>query len=268
MIGARWLVAGCAVVAVGAGAVVAPQLLATAPAVTPPSAAPSMAATPSSAGLASASGTPTASATSSASAPSASPTARPSGAPADTRRGAALGRPFTVDGVIVVSAKHRVSAGYRPEVTGSAPLVPEAQAAFGRLVRAARKQGLRFQVVSGYRSYASQRALYAGLQRRFGRAYAAKYVAIPGTSEHQTGLAVDLRSPSGRGTSFDRTKEWRWLRAHAQEYGFVLRYPKGRTSVTGIGYEPWHWRYVGVTHARAIRALGADVTLEEYLHLA
>lgn len=274
VIGARWLVAGCAVVAVGAGAVIAPQLLAVSPAATP-----SVVATPPTARVASASvssvasggpsASPAATGRPSVSATSApAPSTRPSGAPKDTRKGAALGRPFTVDGVVVVSAKHRVSAGYRPKVTGSAALVPEAQAAFGRLAGAVRKQGLRLQVVSGYRSYASQRALYAGLQRRFGRAYATKYVAIPGTSEHQTGLAVDLRSPSGRGTSFDRTKEWRWLRAHAHEYGFVLRYPKGKTGLTGIGYEPWHWRYVGVSHARAVRALGADVTLEEYLHVA
>lgn len=263
VIGARWLVAGTAVVAIGAGVLIAPQLVTSAP-VAPPSVA----------GVAS---TPTVRATSRAlpasTAPaspsvSPSPSASESAAPSDTRRGAALGRPFTVDGVIVVSAEHRVSAGYRPKVTGAVPLTPEAQTALGRLLRAARKQGLRLQPISGYRSHGSQRALRAALQQRFGRAYAARYVAIPGTSEHQTGLAVDLRSPSGRGTGFDKTKEWRWLRAHAQDYGFVLRYPKGKTRLTGIGYEPWHWRYVGVAHARSIRAQGADVTLEEYLGLA
>jgi D-alanyl-D-alanine carboxypeptidase len=101
-----------------------------------------------------------------------------------------------------------------------------------------------------------------------GRAYTQKYVAVPGTSEHQTGLAVDLRSPGGRGTSFDNSREWRWLRAHAQNYGFVLRYPDGLTKVTGIGFEPWHWRYVGVEQAKPIRALGANMTIEQYLRLA
>lgn len=287
VIRARWLVAGCAVVALAAGAVVAPRMLAAEPVAA--SAAPSKPAQSSNAG-----GSPTGSpeagtgspsvtgssgAGSSAGAGSASvsPGNSPSGTPAsstrpsapvDDRSGKALARPFTVDGVTVVSAKHRVSAGYRPKVRGSVPLVAEAQAAFERLVRAARKQGLRLQAISGYRSYASQRALRASLTARFGRAYAARYVAVPGTSEHQTGLAVDVRSPSGRGTTFDRTKEWRWLRAHAQDYGFVLRYPKGKTKVTGIGYEPWHWRYVGADVAKAIRAHGADVTLEEYLGLA
>ena len=265
VIGARWLVTGCAVIAVGAGAVLVPQLVTTAPAATAP--AGGVASVPTASARPVASPAPP-SATPSAAPSSSAPTATPSVPPRDSRRGAALARPFVVDGIIVVSAKHRTSAAYRPTVPGSAPLAPEARAAFARLVRAAGTKGLRFQVVSGYRSYASQRALYASSLRRFGRAYTVKYVAVPGTSEHQTGLALDLRSPSGRGTGFDRTKEWRWLRAHAQDYGFVLRYPKGKTKVTGIGYEPWHWRYVGVSHARAVRALGADVTLEEYLHVA
>lgn len=285
MFRARWLVAGCTVVALAAGAVVAPRMLASEPVAA--SAAPSKTARASNAGgsptgstgAGSPGGTGSSAAGSSAGAGSASgsPGNSPSGTPAsstrpsapvDDRSGKALARPFTVDGVIVVSAKHRVSAGYRPKVSGPGPLVAEAGAAFQKLVRAARKQGLRLQVISGYRSYASQRALRASLTARFGRGYAAKYVAVPGTSEHQTGLAIDLRSPSGRGTTFDRTKEWRWLRAHAQDHGFVLRYPKGKTKVTGIGYEPWHWRYVGVEVAKAIRAQGPDVTLEEYLGLA
>lgn len=265
VIGARWLVTGCAVIAVAAGAVVVPQLVSSAPAAAPSAGGAASLPTASARPVAS-SGTP--SSTPSAAPSSSAPSATPSGPSRDTRRGAALARPFVVDGVIVVSAKHRTSAGYRPKVTGPAPLAPEARAAFARLTRAAGTKGLRFHVVSGYRSYASQRALYASALRRYGRAYTVKYVAVPGTSEHQTGLAVDLRSPSGRGTTFDRTKEWRWLRAHAQDYGFVLRYPKGKTKITGIGYEPWHWRYVGVARAKAIRALGADATLEEYLRLA
>lgn len=202
--------------------------------------------------------------------PSASGTlsATPPAPPKDTRRGTDLDRPFTVDGVIVVSAKHRLGAGYRPKVVGAARLTAPAAKAYEALARALRKAGGRVLVVSGYRSHAAQKALYASTLRRFGRAYTTRYVAVPGTSEHQTGLAVDLRSPSGRGTTFDRTREWRWLRAHAQDYGFVLRYPKDGTAITGIGYEPWHWRYVGVAHARAVRALGANVTLEEYLGLA
>ncbi|MFT3859956.1 D-alanyl-D-alanine carboxypeptidase family protein [Micropruina sp.] len=199
--------------------------------------------------------------------PSPSDALRPSTRPVDERTGKELGRPFTVNGIVVVSAEHPVSAGYRPTI-GDFELTPTAAKAFRAMQRAIEKAGLRLYVVSGYRSYAEQKALYTHRLATMGRAYTRKYVAVPGASEHQTGLAVDLRSPSGRGTSFVRTREWRWLRAHAQNYGFVLRYPEGKTKLTGIGFEPWHWRYVGVQQAKAIRALGADVTIEQYLRLA
>lgn len=199
--------------------------------------------------------------------PATTPPATPSAPPKDTRRGKALNRPFVVDGVIVVSAEHRLGAGYRPKVTGPARLAPAAAKAYAALTQALRKAGGVLYVVSSYRSHAQQQALYTSSRRRYGRAYTAKYVALPGTSEHQTGLAVDLSSPSGRSITFDSTKEWRWLRSHAQDYGFVLRYPKGATRITGIGYEPWHWRYVGIAQARATRALGANATLEQYLGL-
>jgi len=195
-------------------------------------------------------------------------TLRPTTRPVDDRTGAQRNRPFVVNGIEVVSADHPVASGFRPRVTGDAPLTPEAAKAFTSMRKAIERAGLRVFVVSAYRSHTGQKALYAHVLATMGRAYTTKYVAVPGTSEHQTGLAVDLRSPSGRGTSFNRTREWRWLRAHAQNYGFVLRYPKGLTKVTGIGFEPWHWRYVGVERARAIRALGAEMTIEQYLRLA
>ncbi len=216
----------------------------------------------SSAAVPTASPSPSASGT-----PATPPPATPSVPPKDTRRGKGLNRPFVVDGVIVVSADHRLGAGYRPKVTGPAQLTAAAAKAYAALTKALRKTGGALHVVSSYRSHAQQQALRNSSLRRYGRAYTVKYVARPGTSEHQTGLAVDLSSPSGRGPTFDKTKEWRWLRSHAQDYGFVLRYPKGATKITGIGYEPWHWRYVGVSQARAIRALGANVTLEQYLGL-
>lgn len=192
---------------------------------------------------------------------------RPSTRPVDDRTGKQLGRPFTVNGIVVVSAKHKVSAAYKPTVAAYG-LTPAAGTAFGKLKRAIEKAGMRLWVVSSHRSHAAQKALYSSKLATMGRAYTQKYVAVPGTSEHQTGLAVDLRSPGGRGTSFDNSREWRWLRAHAQNYGFVLRYPDGLTKVTGIGFEPWHWRYVGVEQAKAIRALGANMTIEQYLRLA
>lgn len=267
----RWVIAGVATAVAGAAAVVAVQhsgadASAGRPVSTtgrPTPSASSAAATPVT--------LPTGSRTPSA---SASPTEqtnealRPATRPIDTRKGGQLGTPFTVNGIAVVSAKHRVSAGFRPKVSGSHPLTPAAAKAFVRLSTAIRRAGLRVYVVSAFRSHASQAALYRHALASYGRAYTVRYVAVPGTSEHQTGLAVDLRSPSGRGSTFDNTREWRWLRAHAQDYGFVLRYPDGLTKVTGIGFEPWHWRYVGVAQARAIRALGPNTTIEQYLRLA
>lgn len=193
---------------------------------------------------------------------------RPVSKPDDTRTGAALSRPFTVNGIVVVSAKHKVNAGYQPKVTGPAKLVPQAAKAYDKLSGAIRKAGLRLSVVSSYRTYHQQQSLRAALLRAYGQGYVNRYVAKPGTSEHQTGLALDLRSPGGGGTNFDNTKEWRWLRSKAHKYGFVLRYPDGKTAITGIGFEPWHWRYVGVEQATAIRTLGANMTIEQYLRLA
>lgn len=195
------------------------------------------------------------------------PALRPASTPVDDRSGKARNTPFTVNGIVVVSAEHPVGSRYTPELASGQPLAKPAARAFTKLQRAVRMAGLQLDVVSGYRSYGAQSALYNSRLASMGRAWTAKYVAKPGTSEHQTGLAVDLRSPSGRGTSFDDTREWRWLRRHAQDYGFVLRYPQGKTKITGIGFEPWHWRYVGVAQATAIRALGANVTIEEYLRL-
>lgn len=193
---------------------------------------------------------------------------RPATKPVDDRTGKQRNRPFTVNGIQVVSGRHKVASGFKPKVTGSYPLTPEASQAFAKMRKAIERAGLRVFVVSGYRSHATQVALYSHALATMGRTYTTTYVAVPGTSEHQTGLAVDLRSRTGRGTTFDSTKEWRWLRAHAQDYGFVLRYPKGLTRVTGIGFEPWHWRYVGVGQAKAIHALGPKMTIEQYLRLA
>lgn len=272
----RWLIAGAATTLIAVGAVVAGQhsgvgvaagspgstASATGPGPIPPSI--SVAPSPS----ASATGSATSPASAGANGGQPNESLRPSSEPTDERVGKQLGTPFTVNGIAVVSAKHRVNGSFQPKVTGSYPLAPVAAKAFASMSAAMRRAKLSVHVVSGYRSHASQAALYRHALAAYGRAYTTRYVAVPGTSEHQSGLAVDLRSPSGRGSTFDNTREWRWLRAHAQDYGFVLRYPNGLTKVTGIGFEPWHWRYVGVAQAKAIRGLGANTTIEQYLRLA
>lgn len=124
---------------------------------------------------------------------------------------------------------------------------------------AAKKDGVSMYVVSAHRTEAYQRNLYEKRLKSRGRAYADSYTARPGASEHQTGLAVDINSTSG---TFQYTEAFKWLQKHAHEYGFIMRYPKGKEWITGYSYEPWHYRYVGVDVAKIIYAEG--ITYEEY----
>jgi D-alanyl-D-alanine carboxypeptidase len=91
-------------------------------------------------------------------------------------------------------------------------------------------------------------------------AYAATHVARPGTSEHQIGLAIDFNSVE---TDFGATAAGRWLKENANDYGFILRYEKDKQSLTGVTWEPWHYRFVGVKHAKRMTQLG--YCLEEYV---
>ena len=95
----------------------------------------------------------------------------------------------------------------------------------------------------------------------------ARLIAVPGTSEHETGLAADIVTPSYQrlDAGYAGTKAARWLLENAASYGFVLRYPEDKTEITGIDYEPWHYRYVGVEAAKEIMAQG--LCLEEYAAL-
>ena len=137
-----------------------------------------------------------------------------------------------------------------------------------------RKAGLRPLVCSAYRSEQTQTRLYnnkiarlrvAGYSREAAIQQAGRWVAVPGTSEHQTGLAVDLVATSYQvlDKKQEQTKEQKWLMEHCWEYGFILRFPSDKSGITGIGYEPWHYRYVGKETAKAMRDGG--LCLEEYL---
>ena len=136
------------------------------------------------------------------------------------------------------------------------------------------EQGLSMYVTSAYRSYEQQTETFnLSMQNRLGQGMdpLAAYeetrtsVAIPGTSEHATGLAVDIISTEYAELDERQgdTKEQQWLMEHCWEYGFILRYPPEKSDVTGIIFEPWHYRYVGKEAAREITEQG--ITLEEYL---
>ena len=142
----------------------------------------------------------------------------------------------------------------------------EATAAVNALYAAAEADGLPMYTVSGYRSYATQESVYAGHVERKGQEAADLVSARPGHSEHQTGLAFDVNgsdSSTVLATRFGETAEFRWLNEHMADYGFILRYPEGKTDWTGYNYEPWHIRYVGVELAQKIHESG--LTVEELI---
>ena len=142
----------------------------------------------------------------------------------------------------------------------------EAGAAIENLFAGAKQQGVYLLGVSAYRSHASQTALFNYYVKQDGYEEAITYSALPGTSEHETGLAIDVTGGNGKCAAedcFDGTKEAVWLQNHAAEYGFIIRYPKGKDKITGYQYEPWHLRYVGKTIAKEIMTRG--ITLEEYV---
>ncbi|WP_098461249.1 M15 family metallopeptidase [Propionicimonas paludicola] len=260
----------------GIALVVACLLAASGCAAQPPSAGPAR--LPSSSAGASSpvapviSATPTSTPTVSASpTPSETPTgsATPSAPAKDTRTGAQLNQPYRVDGVIVVSKAHPVSANYRPpRPTGPYGLNADAQQALAKMTAAAKKDGVKLVVRSGYRSYATQKQVYNNALRNYPSITSAKrYNAPPGASEHQTGLAMDLWDGVTWSLPMANTATGKWLHKHCHEYGFVLRYPKGKEKLTGYAYEPWHFRYLGTTLAARFGS-GNTLTLEEVLGLA
>ena len=142
------------------------------------------------------------------------------------------------------------------------------------MLQAAKSEGLNPLICSSYRTNEKQEQLYQNkVSEYLSQGYskveasdkAAFWVARPGTSEHQLGLAVDIVSTKNQrlDRSQENTVEQRWLIQNSWKYGFVLRYPTNKNSITGVGYEPWHYRYVGKEHAKKINELG--VCLEEYV---
>lgn len=143
-----------------------------------------------------------------------------------------------------------------------AQLQPMANLAFMRMADAAARDGIRLFNVSAYRSYAIQEIIYNNYVAASGQAYADTYSARPGHSEHQTGLALDVNTASEL-DGFENTKTYAWLQEHCADYGFILRYPQGKTSITGYAFEPWHYRYLGVEEAKACQASG--LTYDQYV---
>lgn len=142
----------------------------------------------------------------------------------------------------------------------------DAAKALENMFNDAMKEGINLIAISGYRSYEYQQEVYDRSVAIEGQEYTNNYVAVPGTSEHQTGLVMDLLSDEylSLDEGFENTRAFQWLKENMSNYGFILRYPKGKEDITGYDYEPWHLRYVGVDVAEEIMSKG--ITLEEYLN--
>ncbi len=179
--------------------------------------------------------------------------------------------------LVLVNGEHPMEEGYVPELME----LEEGYSVDSRVLDAAREMledakeaGLRIEICSAYRSVERQEQVFSDSMKervKEGQGYWEAYqetalnVAAPGTSEHALGLALDLISNQylELDERQENTAEAKWLKENCHKYGFILRYPPEKTNITGIIYEPWHYRYVGKKHAKKIMELG--VTLEEYL---
>lgn len=179
--------------------------------------------------------------------------------------------------MVLVNGEHPMEEGYVPELmelekglSVDARILDAAK----EMLADAEKEGLHIDICSAYRSVERQEQVFGESMKervKDGMSYWDAFnetslnVAIPGTSEHALGLALDLIS--NQYTELDErqetTAEAKWLKENCHKYGFILRYPPEKTNITGIIYEPWHYRYVGVEDATKIMELG--ITLEEYL---
>lgn len=159
-----------------------------------------------------------------------------------------------IKGVLLVNKKYTLPKTYNPGVNSTA------KSAFNKMKEGAAKDGISLKIVSDFRSYNTQKAIYSKNLNKHGEKIANRFSAKAGQSEHQTGLAFDLNKAN---RTFVGTKEAQWLAKNCYKYGFIIRYPEGKESITGYVYEPWHVRYVGCEIAKEIYNRG--ICLEEYL---
>ena len=199
--------------------------------------------------------------------------------PADTRDRETALKDAEAEGLLIlVNKTHSVGQDYKPDdLTKIKDYVPdrsettrymrvEAAEAFHQMVDKAAEDGIELKMTTAYRSYDFQKILFDNYVAQKGEEQANTFSAKPGQSEHQTGLAVDVSSPSvdyQLSDDYGKTKEGKWIADKAYRFGFILRFPKGKEDVTGYQYEPWHLRYVGLAAAKEIHE--EDLTLEEYL---
>lgn len=179
----------------------------------------------------------------------------------------------------LVDKSHRLDSSYVPEnlttpYLNSSTDVIQLEEECGNQAKAmkdaASNEGIALIVSAGYVSYKEQDELYKSTVSLVGETQASTTIPEAGCSENQLGLAIDFTSDASQASptlDFANSDAYAWLVQHAHEYGFILRYPEGKESITGYSYMPWHYRYVGVDVATAIYEKGADYTFEEYFNL-
>ncbi len=179
--------------------------------------------------------------------------------------------------LILVNKQNPIPDDYEAAMVpfrGGVSIREEIKGPLDEMFDAAALEGITLQACSGYRSHEHQQALFDRKIRTYtgqGLSYLDAFrigsysVIIPGTSEHELGMALDIVTPgyTSLNEGFANTDAGRWLKNNAFKYGFILRYPKGKEYITGIIFEPWHFRYVGKEAATDIK--NRDITLEEYL---
>lgn len=163
---------------------------------------------------------------------------------------------YYINGVLIANKTYSLPSSYAP-----GGLLDIFSSNFNKMRDDALKEGINLEIISGYRSYADQAYIYNNYVLSDSKSNADTYSARAGHSEHQTGLAADINSLN---TNFIYTKEGMWLNNNCHKYGFIIRYPEGKASVTGYMYEPWHIRYVGTPLAAELYNNGNWISLEEY----
>ena len=170
---------------------------------------------------------------------------------------------YYINGILIVNKSYDLPSNYNP-----GGLLSSFNSAFNTMKSAAANEGISLNIGSGFRSYSTQNSLYNRYASRDGYAAADTYSARPGHSEHQSGLAADIKGPNNYlylNQEWINTSEGQWLNNNCYKYGFIIRYPKGKEGITGYIYEPWHIRYVGADVATQLYNGGNWITLEEYL---
>lgn len=171
------------------------------------------------------------------------------------RKAEKIGGVNYIDNIMIINKSYGADPSFDP-----GELNEEVQSAFSDLCAAAAEEDLNIYNASDYRSYSLQEEIYNDYVTQYGEEMADTFSARPGFSEHQSALVIDVNSIDD---TFNDTPESKWLEKHCAEYGFIIRYPKGKENITGYKYESWHIRYVGKDIAKEITELG--ITLDEYL---